>query len=362
MNKKFIKRRIAKKAESALNKSQSTPSSNINSFSFGDPEPCLDNRLTEYMGIYADMDGLYTPPISLTGLIKLLDVNAQHAPILFFKRNMILKWFKKNPILNRNNFSKFSFDYLWSGMGYFQVINNAFNTPIKLKHLPALNMRYTTEPNVYAQLQNNGKVLKFQPGEVIQVKEYDPRQGIYSIPQYYGGIQSALLNEDATLFRRKYYKNGAHMGFIFSMADPNLNGEDEAMLKKAISESKGAGNFRSLFINTKSPKGDAEKAIKITPIGDVSTKDEFERIKKITLNDMLSMHRASEALSGQASGDSPGFGDLDKITRSYYNNEVVPLQQEMQQINEYLPAHLHLDFNIPTYSDLHPELATEDDK
>ena len=144
------------------------------------------------------------------------------------------------------------------------------------------------------------------------------------------------------------------MGFIFSMADPNLKGDDEAMLKKAISESKGVGNFKSLFINTKAPKGDAEKAIKITPIGDISTKDEFERIKKITLNDMLSMHRASEALSGQASGDSPGFGDLVKITHSYYNNEVVPLQQEMMHVNEYLPAHQHIEFLIPDYSDLEP--------
>ena len=100
-------KRFTKKTKNANSPELTKNQSNINSFSFGDPEPCLDNRLTEYMGIYADIDGVYTPPISLTGLIKLLDVNAQHAPILFFKRNMILKWFKANPILNRNNFSKF---------------------------------------------------------------------------------------------------------------------------------------------------------------------------------------------------------------------------------------------------------------
>lgn len=337
-------------------------SSAISTFSFGDPEPCLDNRLTDYVGVYADINGVYAPPVSLSGLLKLLTVNAQHGPILYFKRNMILKWFKSNAILNRNNFSKFAFDYLWAGMGYFQVVRNSFKQIIKLKHLPTLNMRYTTEYNVYAQLQKNGSCVKFKPGEVIQIKEYDPRQGIYAIPQYYGGIQSALLNEDATLFRRRYFRNGAHMGFVFSMADASISEKDENALKKAISDSKGVGNFRSLYINNKARNADAEKSIKIMPVGDISTKDEFERIKKITLNDMLSMHRASEALSGQSSGDSPGFGDLDKITRSYYNNEVVPLQQEMLQLNDYLPAHLHLDFSIPVYSDLHPELATEDDK
>jgi len=336
--------------------------SSIDAFSFGDPQPCLDNRLTEYIGIYADMNGLYSPPVSLTGLIKLLRVNAQHGPILYFKRNMILKWFNPSPVLSRRTFKCFAFDFLWSANGYLQKIKNAFGQVIKLKHLPSVSMRYTNETGVYAQIRNTGEVTKFKKGEVIHLKEYDPSQGIYGIPQYYGGIQSALLNEDATIFRRKYYKNGAHMGFIFSMADPSLNGDDEAALKKAIADSKGAGNFRSLFINTKNPQiKDADKTIKITPIGDISTKDEFERIKKITLNDMLSMHRAQEALSGQTSGDSPGFGDLDKITRAYYNNEVVPLQQDMEEINAYLPSDLHISFSIPNYSDLHPELAAENE-
>jgi len=138
------------------------------------------------------------------------------------------------------------------------------------------------------------------------------------------------------------------------MADPNLSTEDENKLNSAIKDSKGIGNFRSLFFNFRSNKADAEKSIKITPVGDISTKDEFERIKKITLNDMLSMHSKQEALSGQSSGDSPGFGDLDKISRAYYKNEVVPLQQTMQDINRYLPSRLHIDFAIPEYSDLYP--------
>ena len=331
----------------------------IDAFSFGDPEQCLDNRMTEYQGIYADMNGLYSPPVSLPGLIKLLRVNAQHGPILYFKRNMILKWFKPNAILTRRSLKKFAFDYCWGANAYLQIIKNSFGHVIKLRHLPAVSMRYTDTLGVYAQILSFGEILRFIQNEVIHLKEYDPNQGIYGIPQYYGGIQSALLNEDATLFRRKYYKNGAHMGFIFSMADPNLSEEDEDALKAAIRDSRGVGNFQSLFMNNRSGKVDAEKAIKIIPVGDISTKDEFERIKKITLNDMLSMHRAQEALSGQTSGDSPGFGDLDKITRAYYNNEVVPMQQDMMEINEYLPAALHIDFTIPAYSDLYPMVEIE---
>jgi len=268
---------------------------------------------------------------------------------------MILKWFKPNPILSQRTFKKFAFDYCWAANAYFQIVRNAFGAVIKLRHLPAVTMRYTTTPDVYAQVKSDGSIIRFKKGEIYHKKEYDPSQGIYGIPQYYGGIQSALLNEDATLFRRKYFKNGAHMGFIFSMADPNLSVDDEKDLKEAIRNSKGVGNFRSLFINNRSGKVDADKAIKITPVGDIATKDDFDKIKNITLNDMLSMHRAAEALSGQSSGDSPGFGDLDKITRAYYNNEVVPMQQDMEEVNEYLPPHQHIEFLIPTYSDLYPQ-------
>jgi PBSX family phage portal protein len=353
------KKKFSKKVPSKTDDTSKQADSNISSFSFGDPEPCLDNRLTDYVGVFSDINGLYSPPVSLGGLIKLLRVNAQHGAILGFKRNMILKWFTPNDILSRKTLKKFAFDYCWSANAYFQVIKNTFGQVIKLKHLPTINMRYTNKVGVYAQLKSNGEVIYFNKGEVIHVKEYDPLQGIYGIPDYYGGIQSALLNEDATLFRRKYYKNGAHMGFIFSMADPNLSPKDEEALQNAIKSSKGVGNFRSLFLNNKSGKVNAEQAIKITPVGDISTKDEFERIKKITLNDMLSMHRAQEALSGQSSGDSAGFGDLDKITRAYYNNEVVPLQQDMMEINDYLPSHQHISFIEPEYSDLNPTQPQE---
>ncbi|MBQ4836790.1 phage portal protein [Pseudoalteromonas luteoviolacea] len=322
-------------------------------YSFGDPEACLDNHLTDYIGVFADQQGIYEPPINLNGLVKLLRVNAQHGPILYFKRNMILKWFKQNTILSDQAMSKLAFDFLWSGNAYLQPIRNQFGQIIRLAHLPALTMRYTNKRGVYAQLRNNGlDPLFFQPNEIWHIKEYDPAQGIYGIPEYYGGVQSALLNEDATLFRRRYFKNGAHMGFIFSMSDPNLSEDDEKQLKDAIKNSKGVGNFRSLFFNFKSKGVDADKAIKITPVGDFSTKDEFEKIKRITLNDMLSMHRAQEALSGQTSGDSPGFGNLESITRAYYNNEVVPLQRAMQGFNRYLPSHQQIQFHVPEYSDM----------
>ncbi len=62
------------------------------------------------------------------------------------------------------------------------------------------------------------------------------------MPDYLGGLQSALLNQDATLFRRKYFLNGAHMDFIFYATDPNMDDDTEEKMKEMIASSKG-GEF-----------------------------------------------------------------------------------------------------------------------
>ncbi len=38
-------------------------------------------------------------------------------------------------------------------------------------------------------------------------REPDINQEIYGVPQYVSALQPALLNESATLFRRKYYQS-----------------------------------------------------------------------------------------------------------------------------------------------------------
>lgn len=40
------------------------------------------------------------------------------------------------------------------------------------------------------------------------------RGGYRSIPEYLSALNATWLNESATLFRQRYYKNGSHAGFI----------------------------------------------------------------------------------------------------------------------------------------------------
>jgi capsid portal protein len=65
-------------------------------------------------------------------------------------------------------------------------------------------MRRGKAPDTFVKLDADGNVTRFRPGEALHIKEPDIKQSIYGIPQYFGSIQSVLLSEDSTLFRRKF--------------------------------------------------------------------------------------------------------------------------------------------------------------
>lgn len=318
-------------------------------FSIGELEPALNQpTITEYHGVYYSGYDYYEPPVSLTGLTKLLKANAHHGAIAYFIKNMAIRWLKDTSTVSVGDFSQFAFDYRVYGNAYFQVIKNRFGDILKLIHLPAVHVRRKRDANRYCYLKNYRETVDFNVGEVIHLKEYDPMQSIYGVPQYLGGVNSIILNESATLFRRKYYENGAHMGYILYTSDANLNEKDEKDLKEAIKKSKGPGNFKSMFLNIPNGKKDS---VQIIPIGDFSTRDEFEKIKNITRSDILAAWRVNPALAGVIPENNSGFGDFDKITRNYYENEVLPLQRILLGVNNYIPRNLHIGFDKPEFAD-----------
>ncbi|MGH8386553.1 MAG: phage portal protein [Pseudomonas sp.] len=281
--------------------------------------------------------------MSRTGLAKLLRANAHHGTIPRFKRNMLLRDFIPSAGCSRQTMGRAGLDFMVFGDAFFLRIRNVIGQVIELQHLPAINTRRKVGGG-FMMLLPNAKELHFEEEEVEHVMDYDVEQNIYGVPDYLGGMHALLLNESATLFRRRYYNNGAHAGFIFYTNDPDLSEEDEANLKTQIQSAKGVGNFRSMFVNI---PGGAEKAIQIIPIGDVATKDEFERIKNITRNDVIAAWRMHPALAGVIPENAGGFGDIEKIDRIYTNNEIRPICQLFLQVNDCLRADRHIAWADP---------------
>lgn len=193
---------------------------------------------------------------------------------------------------------------------------------------------------------HEGPTLVYDPIDIIFFKMYDPRQQIYGLPDYIGGLHSVLLNSEATIFRRRYYNNGAHMGFILYTSDPNLTLEMENEIKAKIAESKGLGNFRNMFINI--PKGNPE-GVKILPIGEVSAKDEFANIKNITAQDVFTAHRFPAGLAGTIPTNGAVMGNPETARATYRKDEVIPLQRKFMNgvnMDREIPPRLQLRFDV----------------
>lgn len=307
-------------------------------FSFGDPEPVLGHQ-TDYLGTFLDIGGdYYRPPVSLIGLANLMSANPYHGPILHFKKNMLMHWFEPTRLLSRADMYRLALNYTVLGNGYLQKLTNRFGKVTKLQHLPALPMRRARQQNAYIKLLNsidmaagNGRV-EFAEGEVVHLLEPELKQDIYGIPEYLGGIQSVLLGEESTLFRRKYYLNGAHLGYILLTHDAGISPEDAAQIEKQVKDSKGPGNLRSMFINI--GKSSAREPVKIIPVGDIGTSDEYDKIKSVTEREMLAMHRMQPGLSGIIPQNTGGFGDLEKAMRVYHELEITAMQAPFLQLNE----------------------------
>ncbi|MEC4728835.1 phage portal protein [Shewanella sp. D64] len=300
------------------------------------PAACADVEFDEG-------EQFYTPPIEPDALSKLLTANSYHGAIVEARTRMLSKDYVETlglPFFDMMNLCK---DLVTFGNGYLQVFRNAFGTPVKLGHVLS---QYTRKGKAdrFCRLNDDDSRTWYRPGEIYQIKLYDTRQNIYGLPDYLSGIESALLSQDATQFRRRYYKNGMHMGFILYMTDPYLTPEAEDALEDALKKSRGVGNFSSMLINI---PGGQEKGVQLIPVGNIGTKDEFEGIKKMSSQEVIVAHRYPAGLSGILPPEGSSLGNPLQYGEMYFENEVRPMHKLIAGINMHLPSTMHIKFEQP---------------
>lgn len=315
-----------------VNASEVATAPGVQSFSFGDPEPVTSMRDFFYEGLWLSADEWYEPPVPFSILAKSYRATAHHGSALQVKRNILLRTFIPHPLLGRSTFSALALDYLVFGNGYLEDRRGRLGKKLPLHHLRA---KYTRRGNNdrYWWVPNYLNRTELPSGRIIHLMEPDIDQDIYGLPDYLGSLQSAWLNESATLFRRRYYLNGSHAGFIMYVSDPAQDQKDIDAMREALKASKGVGNFRNLFLYSPNGKKDG---IQIIPVSEVAAKDEFLNMKNITRDDQLAGHRIPPQLMGIVPGNAGGFGDVEKAATVFVANELEPLQARFEEINERL--------------------------
>ncbi|MYM70519.1 phage portal protein [Pseudoduganella sp. FT55W] len=309
--------------------------SRAEAFTFGDPVPVMDrSSILDYVQCTAYNDW-YEPPVSFDGLAKTFHAGTHHSSAMFFKRNVLASTFIPHKLLTRQAFSSWALNFLTFGNGYLEKRSSRLGGPLKL--VPALS-KYTRrgvdlDRYYFVDRDNLKDAYEFAPDSVFHLMEPDINQEVYGLPEYLGSLHSAWLNESATLFRRKYYENGSHAGFILYMTDAAQNEDDVKAMRQALKDSKGPGNFRNLFMYAPNGKKDG---IQLIPVSEVTAKDEFFNIKNITRDDMLAAHRVPPQLLGVVPSNTGGFGAADTAAKVFGRNEVEPLQARFLELNEWI--------------------------
>ncbi|EIT7186272.1 phage portal protein [Serratia marcescens] len=309
------------------------PLEGVESFSFGEASPILDQRdLLDCMEC-AKNGRYYEPPISPYGLARMFDVAVHHQSPIIFKRNVIMSCFKPHPMLSRQEASAFVLDYLVFGNGYLERIDSRLGRPMKLKHSLAKYTRRGENLDQYWFVTYYAEDHPFAPGSVFHLRAPSIHQEIYGTPEYMAVLHSAMLNGEATLFRRNYYINGSHAGVIVYLTDPVANNKDVEKLKSSLKDARGGGAFKNLFVYAAGGKKDG---LQIMPFSQVSAKDEFTGIKDATRDDMLAAHRVPPQLMGMLPNNTGGFGDIEKAAKVFAINELYPIMENLKQLNEWL--------------------------
>ena len=328
-----MKQRHHRAAAAAPAAAPEKPAQSIEAFTFGDPVPVLDRAdILSYLECLSN-GRWYDPPVSFTGLAKSFRAGTHHSSALYFKANVLASTFKPHRLLSRADIGRLALDYLTFGNGYLERRDNALGRPLKLVATLAKYTRRGIEPGQFFALDGNNDPYEFKRGSIFHMMTPDINQEVYGLPEYLGALHSAWLNESATLFRRRYYENGSHAGFILYMTDAAQQEGDVNALRTALKQSKGPGNFRNLFMYAPGGKKDG---IQLIPVSEVTAKDEFFNIKNVSRDDMLAAHRIPAQLLGVVPQNAGGFSDPATAAKVFGRNEIQPLQDRFLQLNEWM--------------------------
>lgn len=302
-------------------------------FTFGEPAPVLDGRqILDYLECWQN-GRWYEPPVSMDGMARASKASVYLDSGLTFKRNALARTFIPHRLLSRQAFEQIVMDWGWCGNLYLEKKDNMLRQALGLTPCLAKYMRRGVDLDTYYQVRGWKDEHEFARGSICHLREADINQEIYGLPEWLPALQSALLNESATLFRRKYYQNGSHAGFILYMTDPAFNEDYVNDLRSAMKNSKGPGNFRNLFMYAPNGKKDG---IQLIPISEIAAKDDFGAIKNISRDDQLAMLRIPPQLMGVVPQNSGGFGSVRDAAQVWALNELEPVQARLLQLNDWL--------------------------
>jgi PBSX family phage portal protein len=309
-------------------------------FSFGEFE-VVDHRNQLFDWNETTWNGRWWEPrFNHHTLADLLHKTPYHESAMDAKTNILLTTVvlpKKGRKVAPMTLWKLAKDYLTYGHCYPLFRRDRWGRLLQLEHLPAIAMRRGKKETDFVFLNQELAVFDVDSADIVEYREnvlhlkrYDLKQEIYGAPGYLGALDAAWLNREATLLRRRYNNNGAHMGGMFVLTAANIEDADVDAFEQQILAAKGVGNFKNLFLHL---PGEDKDSVRFIPVGEIANKDDFWNVKISSRNDVLAQHRVPLVLMSIMPESTGGLGKPQDAAVVFARNEIEPFQLVMDEIN-----------------------------
>ena len=174
-------------------------------YSFGEPESVLDGSALFDLFEITHNGRWFEPPVPLHTLAKTFNMAPHHRSAIALKVNLLVGAMKPSAMLSKADFERFALDFLHMGNAYLEDVPSRAGGSARAKFAPARHMRAPKEGNAYWFVGAGiGQEHQFEPGRICHLQQPDVAQEIYGLPEWLPALQSGLLNESATLFRRRH--------------------------------------------------------------------------------------------------------------------------------------------------------------
>lgn len=304
----------------------------VEAFTFGEPTQVRTVYDLMHTGLWALGGKWYEPPFDYRLLSRSYRATPHHGSALQIKRNILVRSFIPHPLLSRQKFTELVLDFLTFGNCYLEPVYSRIGTLLALEVARAKYVRRGLDLVTYYWVPQSGHDQEFthQPYHLMQP---GIDQEVYGEPDYIGALDSIQLNNEATTFRLRYYRNGSHAGFILYTTGAKIDTRDQDNMRKALKEAKGPGNFRNFYMHIADGNKDS---VNLIPISEIAAKDDFQAIKEQTRDDQLAAHRIPPQMMGIIPRNTGGFGDIEKASSVFMLNELQPLQESLRELNDMI--------------------------
>jgi hypothetical protein len=171
------------------------------------------------------------------------------------------------------------------------------------------------------------------PIEIFEIRPYRAGKTYYSDPEYFAGLQYAMLEEEISNFSVNHIRNGLSMGWVINFNNGIPPEEiQEEMERKVINRTTGSSNAGNVIISFNDNK---ETAPTVEAIPDNANHEQWQFWANEARQQLLVAHRVTSPMLFGVK-DNTGLGnnanELKEGTKLLHETTIRPKQQEVLDV------------------------------